>query len=207
MKVTNQLGAAPKIAIATKAPGTGGTARASHSAEHKRLEALMRELHREIERSQALKPFKDHLLLDIMPEGLRIQIVDSKNRAMFDVGSAKLEGYTVTILRKLAPFLASVPNKISITGHTDATPYKGSPNYTNWELSADRANAARRVLIAAGLPEGKIARIVALADAAPIDPRNPFSPVNRRISIIVMTRKAASIPEGLPSSVGVTRIP
>jgi chemotaxis protein MotB len=167
------------------------------AAENKRLEALLKELQEAISKGQALKPFKDQLLLDIMPEGLRIQIVDSQNRPMFAVGRARLEDYTVTILRELAPYLASVPNRISITGHTDATPYPGARDYSNWELSADRANAARRVLVSSGLPASKIGRIVGLADSAPIDRDHPLDPVNRRISIIVMTHEVASTPEGL----------
>ncbi|MGH8199309.1 MAG: flagellar motor protein MotB [Steroidobacteraceae bacterium] len=165
--------------------------------ENKRLEALLKELQEAIAKGQALKPFKDQLLLDIMPEGLRIQIVDSQNRPMFDVGRAKLKDYTVSILKSLAPYLASVPNRISITGHTDATPYPGSHDYSNWELSADRANAARRVLVSSGVPETKIGRIVGLADSAPIDRADPVSPVNRRISIIVMTHEMDATPEGL----------
>ncbi len=193
-----QIGAGPQSAGTEPSTTRTGQPISPQAMERKRLEALKNQLREAISKSQALKPFKDQLLIDIMPEGLRIQIVDSQSRPMFDVGSAKLKDYTVAILRKLAPYLASVPNLISITGHTDATPYSGSPNYTNWELSADRANAARRVLVASGLPEDKIGRIVALADSAPFDRSDPFSPVNRRISIIVMTQQVASTPEGLP---------
>jgi chemotaxis protein MotB len=195
--VPTQLAAGPKSAGAQPSPSPAGQPISPEAAEHKRLEALEAQLREAVSSSQALKPFKDQLLIDIMPEGLRIQIVDAQNRPMFDVGRARLKGYTAAILRELATYLASVPNPISITGHTDATPYSGSPDYTNWELSADRANAARRVLIAAGLPQAKIARVVGLADSAPMDRAHPFSPVNRRISIIVMTHGAASAPEGL----------
>jgi chemotaxis protein MotB len=165
--------------------------------EHKRLEALRDQLREAVSKSQALKPFKDQLLIDIMPEGLRVQIVDAQNRPMFDVGSAQLKSYTITILRALAPYLASVPNRISITGHTDATPYPGAHGYTNWELSADRANAARRILVASGYPEDKIGRVIGLAQSEPWDRRKPFNPVNRRISIIVMTHEVDGGPEGL----------
>jgi chemotaxis protein MotB len=195
--VPTQLGAGPHSAGAQPSPSPAGQPISPEAAERKRLEALQTQLREAVASSQALKPFKDQLLIDIMPEGLRIQIVDAQNRPMFDVGRAQLKGYTVAILRELATYLSSVPNSISITGHTDATPYSGSPDYTNWELSADRANAARRVLIAAGLPEAKIARVVGLAESAPMDRAHPFSPVNRRISIIVMTHGAASAPEGL----------
>lgn len=158
--------------------------------EKERLESLMQQLHAAIEKSQALEPFKDQLLLDITPEGLRIQIVDKQNRPMFDTGSATLKPYTVTILHELAGFIAQAPNKISISGHTDDAPYSDGSHYSNWELSADRANAARRALLDGGLPEGKVARVVGLAASVPFDKVNPSDPINRRISIIMMTKQA-----------------
>jgi chemotaxis protein MotB len=158
--------------------------------EHKKLESLMAELREAVNKSQALEPFKDQLLLDITPEGVRIQIVDAQNRPMFDVGSARLRDYTTAILHELAPYLDSVPNRISLTGHTDIRPYPSSNGYTNWELSADRANAARRALTAGGLPDEKIARVVGLSSAVLFDKVDPQNPINRRISIVVMTKRA-----------------
>jgi chemotaxis protein MotB len=159
-------------------------------AEHKQLESLMEDLKRAIESNQALQPFKDQLFLDITPEGLRIQIVDKQNRPMFDIGSARLEPYTVAILTELAKYLNTVPNHLSLTGHTDATPYVGGSGRTNWDLSADRANAARRALEAAGLATDKTARVVGLSSSVLFNKLEPRSPINRRISIIVMTRQA-----------------
>jgi chemotaxis protein MotB len=121
---------------------------------------------------------------------VRIQIVDAQNRPMFDVGSARLRDYTVAILHELAPYLDSVPNRISLTGHTDVRPYPSNNGYTNWELSADRANAARRALVAAGLPDTKVARVVGLSSSVLFDRQDPQNPVNRRISIVVMTKQA-----------------
>lgn len=211
MSPTAQIGAGPQMAGAQPSRELPTGDQPSHEQttqpkltpqeeEQKRLEALLQQLREAIAKSQALKPFKDQLLIDIMPEGLRIQIVDAQNRPMFDVGSAQLKDYTVAILHELAPYLKSVPNRISIIGHTDAKPYAGLRGYTNWELSADRANAARRALVAAGLPENKINRIVGLADSAPIDRTAPLSPINRRISIIVMNQEANAVPEGLSAS-------
>ena len=159
--------------------------------ERRRLESLEDELRAAIEKSQALEPFKDQLLLDITPEGLRIQIVDKQNRPMFDSGSSALKDYTTAILRELPAYLNSVPNRISISGHTDAKPFgsRGSA-YSNWELSADRANAARRALQAGGLDAAKSARIVGLASSVLFDRDDPMNPINRRISIIVMTKRA-----------------
>jgi chemotaxis protein MotB len=165
-------------------------AAAQQAAERKALESLMAQLRQAVDKSQALEPFKDQLLLDITPEGVRIQIVDAQNRPMFDVGSAHLRDYTTAILRELAPYLDSVPNRISLTGHTDIRPYPSSNGYTNWELSADRANAARRALTAGGLPDGKISRVVGLSSSVLFDKEQPQSPINRRISIVVMTKQA-----------------
>jgi chemotaxis protein MotB len=157
----------------------------AEAAEKRQLESLMEELRQAIERSQALAPFKDQLLLDITPEGLRIQIVDAQNRPMFDLGSTLLKDYTDRILRELSTYLNGVPNRISLTGHTDTTPYaNGAIGYTNWELSADRANAARRALERGGMKSEKVARVVGF------DKANPRNPINRRISIIVMTKRA-----------------
>jgi chemotaxis protein MotB len=160
------------------------------AADQKKLESLLAALRQAINTSQTLSPYKDQLLLDITPEGLRVQIVDQQNRPMFDLGSAKLKDYTNTILKTLAGYLNSVPNRISLTGHTDIRPYPGGVNYTNWELSADRANAARRALEAGGLAPEKIARVVGLSSSVLFDKEKADDPINRRISIIVMTKEA-----------------
>jgi chemotaxis protein MotB len=164
--------------------------RVAAEAEHRQLESLMEELRKAIDQSQALRPFKDQLLLDITPEGLRIQIVDAQNRPMFDLGKARLKDYTATILHELAPYLNTVSNRISLSGHTDTTPYVAQNGYTNWDLSADRANAARRALESGGLHTEKIARVIGLSSAVLFDKENARNPINRRISIIVMTKKA-----------------
>ncbi|KQN97299.1 MULTISPECIES: flagellar motor protein MotB [Stenotrophomonas] len=158
--------------------------------EKKQLEALKQELEQAIDKSQALEPFKDQLLLDITPEGLRIQIVDKQNRPMFDMGSAKLMPYTREILRELSRFINQVPNRISIGGHTDITAYSTQLGYSNWELSADRANAARRALLEGGMDEDKVARVIGLSSSVLFDKTDPQNPINRRISIVVMTKEA-----------------
>jgi len=163
---------------------------AEDQAERRNLEALRQDLMEAISKSQALAPFKDQLLIDITPEGLRIQIVDAQNRPMFDLGSSQLKDYTTEILHELASYLNGVPNNVSLSGHTDTTPYAGGNGFSNWELSADRANAARRALLEGGLADQKISRVVGLASAVLFDKAQPTSPVNRRISIIVLTRKA-----------------
>jgi chemotaxis protein MotB len=172
------------------APDVEEAKKIAEEADRKKLESLMAQLREAIDHSQALKPFKDQLLLDITPEGLRIQIVDSQNRPMFDLGSAKLKDYTYTILHELAPYLNSVPNRISLSGHTDTTAYVSAGGYTNWDLSADRANAARRALEGGGLALDKVSRVVGLSSSVLFDKDNSRNPINRRISIIVMTKEA-----------------
>jgi len=160
--------------------------------EKRRLEKLMDDLKEAIAKSQAMAPYKDQLLLDITSEGLRIQIVDKQNRPMFDTGSGVMKAYTVQILHELAGFVNQVPNTISISGHTDSARYVSADSaYGNWELSADRANAARRTLVEGGMVPDKVARVVGLAASVPFDKADPAAPINRRISIVVMTREAA----------------
>ncbi|MBB4127830.1 chemotaxis protein MotB [Xanthomonas translucens] len=163
---------------------------AQREKEKQRLETLMQDLKEAIDKSQALEPFKDQLLLDLTPDGLRIQIVDKENRPMFDIGSAVLKPYTRDILHELSGFINEVPNHISITGHTDVTQYSGKNGYSNWELSADRANAARRELVAGGMGDDKVSRVVGLSSSVLFDKQTPDNPINRRISIVVMTKDA-----------------
>lgn len=166
-------------------------------AEQARLQELKTRIETAIDNSPTLKQFKNQLLIDITSEGLRIQIVDEKNRPMFSLASAQLQPYTREILREIGKTLNDVPNKISLSGHTDATPFSsGEKGYSNWELSADRANASRRELVAGGMDESKILRVVGLSSAVPLDKEDPFNPINRRISIIVMNKKAEDLVEG-----------
>ena len=165
-------------------------------AERQRLELeqfknLKKRIEQVIEANPSLTNFKKQLLLDITTDGLRIQIVDEKNRPMFSIGKAELQSYTKDILHEIGKMLNEVPNRVSLSGHTDATPYpSGEKSYSNWELSADRANASRRELIAGGMDSDKILRVVGLSSAVLFDKEDPFSPSNRRISIIVMNEKA-----------------
>lgn len=154
-----------------------------------RLDALKQSLEKAIEASQALAPFKDQLLLDITSEGLRIQIVDKEDRPMFGVGSARLKPYTKAILYEIAKLISKVPNKISLTGHTDASTFKNMRGYTNWELSADRANASRRALVFGGLAEAKVAKVVGFSSTILFNKLLPLSPINRRISLVVLNRE------------------
>ena len=178
----------------------------SESLEQRRMEELFQELKQRIEENETLQEFKDQLLIDITDEGLRIQIVDRSGRPMFDSGKAELKYYSQEILFELAKTLGSVDNRLSITGHTDATPFGGRPGYPNWELSADRANTARRALVAGGVHAQQIARVVGLSDSVLLDQNEPTAPVNRRISIIVLNKKTVNSIHSSASAQGVPLI-
>jgi len=165
-------------------------ARAAIEAEDaQRLKALKEKIEAKIETNPVLVKYKNQLLLDITTEGLRIQIVDEQNRPMFALAKADLQPYTKEILHEIGFVLNDVPNRIGLSGHTDSTPYMSETGYSNWELSADRANASRRELIVGGMADAKVLRVVGLASAANLDKADPFNPINRRISILVMNKR------------------
>lgn len=158
--------------------------------EQARLSALKSRLDELIESNPTFKQFKSQILIDITTEGLRLQIVDSEKKPMFDLASAAVVPHMRAILRALAPVINELPNKITLSGHTDAITYgSGQLGYSNWELSADRANASRRELAAGGLSDTKVMRVVGLSDSMHLDKADPRNPINRRISVIVLNRK------------------
>ena len=157
----------------------------------KKLAVLSAKISALISSNPKLSEFSSQIRLDTTPDGLQIQIVDDQKRPMFDSGSAMVKPYMRDILREIGAALNGVENKISLDGHTDRSPYSNADRgYSNWELSSDRANASRRELVIAGMPDEKLARVVGLASSILLDTGNPLSPTNRRISIIVMTREA-----------------
>ncbi|PXX15653.1 chemotaxis protein MotB [Nitrosomonas ureae] len=159
--------------------------------ELEKLEGLKKKIEEAIQANPQLQRFANQLLLDITTDGLRIQIVDEQNRPMFALGRAELQPYTRTILREIGKMLNEVTNKISLSGHTDAKPFpSGDKGYSNWELSADRANASRRELIVGGMDGNKMLQVVGLSSAVLFDKDDPLNPINRRISIVVMNEKA-----------------
>ena len=155
-----------------------------------KLEMLKEKIQDMIDANPKLAEVKDQIKLETTPEGLRVQIIDNKNMPMFKLASSETEPQIRLILRAMAPVINKLPNKITINGHTDARPFPGRrKGYTNWELSSDRANAARYELNDGGLAEEKILRVTGLSASIPYNPANPDDPMNRRISIIVMNKK------------------
>jgi chemotaxis protein MotB len=163
----------------------------AEAQERQRLETLKSKVTEAIAANLKLQEFAEQIRLDITPEGLRIQIVDDQQRPMFDSGKAVMRPYMRDILREIAPALNSVDHRITLLGHTDSKAFVGGDaGYSNWELSADRANASRRELVVGGIAENKIVRVAGIAASIPFLEDDPANPQNRRISIIVMNKKA-----------------
>ncbi len=160
-------------------------------AEIARLEDLKKKVENKIAESSKLAPLASQLRLDMTRDGLRIQITDELNRPMFASGSAVVQPYMRELLREIGQVLTLVPNRLTLEGHTDAQPFSaGERGYSNWELSADRANASRRELVSGGLPDDRVLRVQGLASSTLFNSAEPLSASNRRISVIVMNRDA-----------------
>jgi len=162
---------------------------AVNQSERQLLLSFKNELEEWIQHNPVLNEYRPQLLLDLTPEGLRIQIIDAQNRPMFTTGSAQMLPHMREILRALAPAFNPLPNRLTITGHTDARQYNtGERYYSNWELSADRANAARKELVNGGMQETKIKQVLGLSSTVSLVKDDPLAAVNRRISIVVLNR-------------------
>ncbi len=158
--------------------------------EKDNFRAAKKKLESAISKDARFKELRNHLSVDVTNEGLRVQLIDSQRRPMFQLGSARIEPYMRDLLYVVAPTLNQLPNKISISGHTDNLPYAGGERgYSNWELSSDRANASRRELIAAGLAEGKVLRVAGMASVMSTGGQIG-NPEDRRISILVLNKEA-----------------
>ncbi|WP_312783694.1 flagellar motor protein MotB [Acidovorax temperans] len=179
---------------------TARVERAKQDAQ--RIKTLQAKIDALITENPRLNEYKSQIRIDVTPDGLQIQIVDDQNRPMFDSGSAMVKPYMRDILREIGAALNGVENRVSLAGHTDAVPYGNSDRgYSNWELSSDRANATRRELVAAGMPDAKLGRVVGLAASDLLEPDNPRSAANRRITITVLTREAEErlMGKGIPT--------
>ena len=184
--------------------GANGTADAGLNAqaegdefaelEQRRFEAVEAELRQAIQAMPDFEKLAAHMITDMTPEGLRIQIVDQTTDAMFHSGSAEMYENTRKLLRRIGDVVRKTRNRIAISGHTDSTPFDNGEGYTNWELSSDRAMASRRVLVGAGVPESRVASVTGMADQEPLFSENPFLPNNRRISIVLL-REAPVLPK------------
>lgn len=154
--------------------------------ENARMKEAEAALKKAIEEDPELKALKDQFIIEMTPEGLRIQVIDKEGNPMFASGSARMFAKTQKLLEKIGEIIKAQPNELSIRGHTDSSPYAPGATYTNWELSADRANSSRRVLLDSGFPPERINNVVGKADTEHLVPEDPKSASNRRISITLL---------------------
>ena len=166
-----------------------------NAREERSFQSAAESIRQAMRENPDLAELSRNVIIDETPEGLRIQIVDQDGRSMFPPGYAEPYERTRMLLKTVAKTLLRLPNRISISGHTDATPYPGNKGYSNWELTADRANAARRILAAAGVPQDRIYQVVGKADSEPLFPEDPYLPGNRRLSLVLL-REAPVAPPG-----------
>jgi chemotaxis protein MotB len=160
----------------------------------------MSKLKEQIEQAMREMPkfeqLKSNVQITVTHEGLRIELLENDAGLFFDSGSARMSERGAETIRMLASELRALPNKLLLEGHTDAKPYASTTGYTNWELSADRANTARRILLEGGVPPDRVAQIRGFADQHLRNPKDPFDPANRRVSLIVQYREAPPAPPG-----------
>lgn len=191
--------AAPAVAIPPAPPNaetrsgdrkpTEVQPRAEHERQEKAaFEAAAQQIRETVKADPALADLARQLAIDITPDGLRIQIMDEVKLPMFASGSAEPNERARLLLQKIVPVLMKLPQAISIAGHTDAAPFLG-PGRTNWELSTERANATRRLLVEGGLSEGRFRSVTGNADKDPLLPADPFAAANRRIAILVLSER------------------
>jgi chemotaxis protein MotB len=154
--------------------------------ESSRFDLAEAALRQAVQDAPELQVMADSMIIDQTDEGLRIQIIDRAGQPMFPSGSAEMYHTARRLFDQVAASVAELPNRIAVKGHTDATPYVAGKGYSNWELSADRANASRRVLVEAGVPPERFATVSGQAGQDPLEPQDPFSPRNRRISVILL---------------------
>ncbi len=162
--------------------------------EEEQFAAAERKLREAIDGAPGLRALGEHLLVSQSPEGLNIQIVDREGLPMFPRGAAAMHAHTEELLKLVAQVIDQMPQDVAITGHTDATPFATTSGYSNWELSADRANAARRALVDFGVPPARISRVVGKAATEPLRRDDPTAPANRRLSVILLRGTGADTP-------------
>ncbi|RJF87284.1 chemotaxis protein MotB [Oleomonas cavernae] len=194
--------AAPIPGAASAAPPSPQSAEtiaqtnAQARAEQQRFSATAESLRQALQASPELREAAKQVLIDITPEGMRIQLVDAEGKPMFQTGSSRMSDEMVALLGKIAGVITRLPNRIAIAGHTDAAPYRTTNGYSNWELSADRANSSRRVLTESGVRPARIYQISGKAASEPLIPDNPLDPANRRITITLL-RESPVLPPGI----------
>jgi chemotaxis protein MotB len=181
--------------LGTTLTGTGNGSVPAPEQNQKQLEELKEKLEQEIQARKDLEKLAKQIEMTITPEGLRIELLEDKNGTFYQSGSARLSSSGQELLALLATELKTLPNQLQIEGHTDAAQYSNDADYSNWELSADRANSARRLLQQDGVRADQVTQVRGYADQLLRVKSNPYDPSNRRISILVKNNESAAPPQ------------
>lgn len=179
---------------------------AEKEKEIEEMQELKKEIEETIDNSPVLQEFKEQVKIEITPNGLKVQIIDDRRRPMFSTGVDIPRDYAIRLIGEVSKVLAKSPNPLSVAGHTDSSGYADNAEYSNWELSADRANAARRIMLNNGVGQKRIVQVVGLSDTVAFDKKNPYNPRNRRISIVLLNKEAVARLQTLSDSVGVEEL-
>ncbi len=193
---------AANTAMAKAVAATAAETQQLRAADSAQFDALQAELRQAIQENPDLRPLEQNVIFERTPAGLRIQVVDQQGQPMFDTGSAEMRGATLHLMEKLGDSLATMPNSLVISGHTDAVPFTNRKSYDNWDLSSDRANAMRRVLVQSGVAQSRITRVSGMADTDLLVPEDALDPSNRRITVLLEFRepgKAAAPAQAKPT--------
>jgi len=196
-KPSTQAGATHGGAASSASNGASGTAEShgSASAQDGDFAAAAEAIHQAIQDNPDIAVLSKQVMIDNTPEGLRIQLVDQDGRPMFQQGTAEPLPYTRRLLQEVGRIIDRLPNRVSISGHTEGVAFEGPNGMTNWELSAARANAARALLTAGGLVQDRIYEVAGKAGSEPLLPEDPNASANRRLSIVLL-REAPPVPLG-----------
>jgi len=201
---------AGQVDLATRARIAAELAAERAEAEAQSFRAAEEAIRAAIEADPRLAELARQLLVEHTPEGLRIQLLDAERQPMFALGSAQPSDRTRLLLARVAQVLRALPNAITIAGHTDAAPFRDGSGRTNWDLSADRANATRRLLLEAGLQEARIASVTGHAERQPLIAEDPLAAGNRRVAILLLRANeppAAAPPAAAPPAAAPTPAP
>lgn len=175
--------------------GTGSESLPVHKDDMKKLKEKLDQAVKDVVSPEKIR---DHIVITVTGEGLRVEMIEDENGIFFESGSPAPTKYGKELLQILAEEIGKLPNKVTIEGHTDSKPFNGRPDYSNWELSADRANAARRWMQDHGIHPDQVKQIRGFADESLRDAAHPDSPSNRRVTLIIQYQKASPEPEASP---------
>ena len=175
--------------------GLRGSGSESLSVRKDDMNLLKEKLEQAVKDATSLQKIKEHVIFTVTGEGLRVELLEGEVSTFFESGNSRPTPFGKELLQKLAEEIGKLPNRVTMEGHTDSRPFKGGADYTNWELSSDRANAARRWMQESGMREDQVTQVRGFADQSLRDPAHPDDPSNRRVTLVIMYQAAKpSIP-------------